>query len=100
MLEPNEAVSVCARPQLAVLGGVEAARTDITGRSLKAVRGSAIQAYARNNPNTTLRGFIGSKCLRSANLVGLQPGERAAAATHDAGFRARPQCPRAVLHYA
>src|SRR5258708_12968853 len=76
MIGTKEGVLVWDPPQLAVLGGVEAAGTDITGRSLKAVRDSAIQAYARNNPNTTLRVFIGSKCLRSGNLVGLQPGER------------------------
>src|SRR5258708_31311916 len=99
MLEPYEAVSVCAHPQLAVLCGVEAPRTDITGRSFKAVRDSAIQAYARNNPDATLRVFIGSRCSRSGNLVGLQPGERAAAAAHDAGFRAIPHCSSVVLGY-
>src|ERR1700730_10859372 len=99
MLKPNEAVSVCPHPQLAILAGVEAARTDSSRRGLKAVLDGTIQAYARNNPDTTLRVFIGSKCRRSGNLVRMQPGERAAAETHDAGFRAIPHCSSAVLEH-
>src|ERR1700687_2533478 len=99
MLKPNEAVSVCPHPQLAILAGVEAARTDIMRRSLKAVLDGTIQAFARNNPDTTLRVCISSKCRRSGNLVRMQPGERAAAATHNASFRAIPHRSSAVLEH-
>src|SRR5580658_5507934 len=77
ILEPDQSVSVCAEPQIAVAVGIDVPCVNARHRLVPGA-GSPKQATGQIQPHAALRIFIGTVCIeRAMRTVRLEPLDRA-----------------------
>src|ERR1700683_3393038 len=98
ILEPDQSVSVCAEPQIAVAVGIDVPCVN-TRHSLVTGAGSPVQPSGQIQPDIALRVFIGAVCVEPGmKTVRLEPFNRAIDLAGNTRRGALPARTGVILH--